>query len=138
MSIMELKTRLTTTSILALPSSMEGYVIYNNASLKDLDCILIQHMKVVTYASRQLRPYEENYLTHDLEFATVVYALKIWKHYLYEVKFEVFKDHKSIKYVPTQLNLNMRQRRWMDLLKDYDCEIQCHLSKANRVANVLS
>ncbi|KAL4039223.1 hypothetical protein IC575_002872 [Cucumis melo] len=82
--------------------------------------------KVVAYASRQLKSHEQNYPTHDLELAAVVFALKIWRHYLYGEKIQIFTDHKSLKYFFTQKELNMRQRRWLELVKDYDCEISYH------------
>ncbi|KAL0462737.1 UNVERIFIED_CONTAM: Transposon Tf2-11 polyprotein [Sesamum latifolium] len=89
-------------------------------------------------ASRQLRPHEINYPTHDLELAAIVHALKIWRHYLYGETFHIFTDHKSLKYIPTQKELNLRQRRWIELLKDYDCTIDYHPGKANIVADALS
>jgi len=98
----------------------------------------MQNKKVVAYASRQLRPHEVNYLTHNLELAAVVFALKIWRHYLYGTKFEVFSDHKSLKYSFSQKELNVRQRRWMEFLKDYEFKLQYHLGKANVVADALS
>ncbi|GFY87122.1 hypothetical protein Acr_05g0007610 [Actinidia rufa] len=110
----------------------------HDASHRGLGCVLMQHGKVIDYASRQLRPHERNYPTHDLELATVVFALKIWRHYLYGVTCEIFTDHKSLKYLFTQKELNMRQRRWLELIKDYDILIQYHPSKANVVANALS
>ncbi|GJY82422.1 retrotransposon protein, putative, ty3-gypsy subclass [Tanacetum coccineum] len=94
--------------------------------------------KVIAYASRQLKPYEVNYPTHDLELAAVVFALKIWRHYLYGEACDIFTDHKSLKYIFTQRELNMRQRRWLELLKDYDTNIQYHPGKANVVADALS
>nr|GEY99828.1 retrovirus-related Pol polyprotein from transposon TNT 1-94 [Tanacetum cinerariifolium] len=94
--------------------------------------------KVIAYASRQLKPYEVNYPTHDLELAAIVFALKIWRHYLYGESCDVFTDHKSIKYIFTLRELNMRQRRWLELLKDYDTNIQYHPRKANVVADALS
>ncbi|KAL0536907.1 hypothetical protein IC582_025870 [Cucumis melo] len=94
--------------------------------------------KVVAYASCQLKSHEQNYLTHDLELAVMVFALKIWRHYLYGEKIQIFTDHKSLKYFFTQKELNMRQRRWLELVKDYDCEILYHLGKANVVADALS
>ncbi|TYK22181.1 ty3-gypsy retrotransposon protein [Cucumis melo var. makuwa] len=94
--------------------------------------------KVVAYASRQLKSLEQNYPTHDLELTAVVFALKIWRHYLYGEKIQIFTDHKSLKYFFTQKELNMRQRRWLELVKDYDCEILYHPGKANVVADVLS
>ena len=98
----------------------------------------MQEGKVVAYASRQLKPHENNYPTHDLESATIVFALKIWRHYLYEEKCFIYTDHKSLKYLPSQRELNLRQRRWMELIKDYDCMIDYHPGKANVVANTLS
>nr|GFA32830.1 retrotransposon protein, putative, Ty3-gypsy subclass [Tanacetum cinerariifolium] len=98
----------------------------------------MQHGKVIAYASRQLKPFEENYPTHDLELAAVVFALKIWRHYLYGETCDIFTDHKSLKYIFTQTELNMRQRRWLELLKDYDVNIQYHPGKANVVADALS
>jgi hypothetical protein len=93
---------------------------------------------VIAYALRQLKPYEQNYPTYDLELAAVVFALKIWRHYLYGERCEIYTDHKSLKYLFTQKELNMRQRRWLELIKDYDCEINYHLGKANVVADALS
>jgi hypothetical protein len=90
------------------------------------------------YASRQLRKHEEKYLTHDLELATVVYALKVWRHYIIGKRGQVYSDHKSLKYIFTQPDLNLRQRRWLELIKDYDLGINYHLVKANMVADALS
>nr|GFB50728.1 retrotransposon protein, putative, Ty3-gypsy subclass [Tanacetum cinerariifolium] len=90
-----------------------------------------EHGKVIAYASRQLKPYEVNYPTYDLELAAVVFALNIWRHYLYGESCDVFTDHKSLKYIFTMRELNMRQRRWLELLKDYDTNIQYHPGKAN-------
>nr|GFB46502.1 retrotransposon protein, putative, Ty3-gypsy subclass [Tanacetum cinerariifolium] len=87
--------------------------------------------KVIAYASRQLRTHEENYMTHDLELGAVVFALRLWRHYLYGVKCTVFTDHKSLQYILDQKELNIRQRRWIELLSDYDCEIRYHPRKAN-------
>jgi hypothetical protein len=98
----------------------------------------MQDGKVVAYASRQLRKHEENYPTHDLELAAVVHALKIWRHYLIGNKCDIYTDHKSLKYFFTQAELNMRQRRWLELIKDYDLNIQYHPGKANVVADALS
>ncbi|KAL0411358.1 UNVERIFIED_CONTAM: Transposon Ty3-G Gag-Pol polyprotein [Sesamum latifolium] len=115
-----------------------GYVVYTDASKQGLGCVLMQNGKVIAYASRQLRPHESNYPTHDLELAAIVHALKIWRHYLYGEKFQIFTDHKSLKYILTQKELNLRQRRWIELLKDYDCTIDFHPGKANVVADALS
>ena len=113
-------------------------MIYCDASHQGLGCVLMQSEKVIAYASHQLKEYEKRYPTHDLELATVVFALKIWRHYLYGEKCEIYTDHKSLKYFFTQKDLNMRQRRWLELVKDYDCEILYHPGKANVVADVLS
>jgi len=98
----------------------------------------MQEGKVVAHASRQLRKHEENYPTHDFELATVVHALKIWRHYLIGNKCDIYTDHKSLKYFFTQSELNIRQRRWLELIKDYDLNIQYHPGKANIVADALS
>jgi len=103
-----------------------------------LGCVLMQHGKVIAYASRQLKRHEQNYPTHDLQMATVIFALKIWRHYLYGETCEIYTDHKSLNYIFEQRNLNLRQRRWMELLKDYDCTILYHPGKANVVADALS
>ncbi|GJR59810.1 retrotransposon protein, putative, ty3-gypsy subclass [Tanacetum coccineum] len=126
------------TSYLADEKGSGGFQIYSDASKKGLGCVLMQHGKVIAYASRQLKPYEVNYPTHDLELAAVVFALKIWRHYLYGEACDIFTDHKSLKYIYTQRELNMRQRRWLELLKDYDTNIQYHPGKANVVADALS
>ena len=98
----------------------------------------MQHGKVIAYASRQLKKHEQNYPTHDLEMAAVIFALKIWRHYLYGETCEIFTDHKSLKYIFQQRNLNMRQRRCMELPKDYDYTIQFHQGRVNVVADDLS
>ena len=134
----ELKKRLTSAPVLTLPSDNESFVIYSDASKHGLGCVLMQNEKVIAYASRQLKPHEQNYPTHDLELAAVVFALKIWRHYLYGVSCKIFTDHKSLKYIFTQKELNLRQRRWLELLKDYDLDIQYHPGKANVVADALS
>ncbi|KAL0541114.1 hypothetical protein IC582_021151 [Cucumis melo] len=137
-SFQELKQKLVTAPVLTLPDGSRNFVIYSDASKKGLGCVLMQQGKVVAYASRQLKIHEQNYPTHDLELAAVVFALKIWKHYLYGEKIQIYTDHKSLKYFFTQKELNMRQRRWLELVKDYDCEILYHPGKANVVADALS
>jgi hypothetical protein len=137
-SFQELKQRLVTAPVLTIPSSSGDFVIYSDAFHKGLGCVLMQHGRVVAYASRQLKNYEQNYPTHDLELAAVVFALKIWRHYLYGEKCEIYTDHKSLKYFFTQKELNMRQRRWLELIKDYDCSINYHPGKTNVVADALS
>ena len=102
--------------VLTLPNIHRNFVIYCDASRQGLSCVLIQDGKVVAYASRQLRPHEQNFPTHDLEFAAVVHALKIWRHYLIGNKCEIYTDHKSLKYIFTQPDLNLRQRRWSELV----------------------
>lgn len=131
-----LKTLLTTTPILALSVEGKYFIIYCDASHSGLGVVLMQNKNVIAYASRQLKVHKRNYPTHDLELAVVVFALKIWRHYLYGVKCEVFTDHHSLQHVFTQKDL--RQRRWMELLKDYDITIQYHPGKANVVEDALS
>ena len=92
----------------------------------------------MAYGSRQLRNHEQNYPTHDMELAAIVFALKIWCHYMYGEQFEVFSDHKSLKYIFIQRDLNMRQRRWMEYLEDYDFTLHYHPGKENVVADALS
>ncbi|KAL0543840.1 hypothetical protein IC582_018945 [Cucumis melo] len=137
-SFQNLKQKLVTAPVLTVPDGSGSFVIYSDASKKGLGCVLMQQGKVVAYASRQLKSHEQNYSTHDLELAAVVFALKIWRHYLYGEKIQIFTDHKSLKYFFTQKELNMRQRRWLELVKDYDCEILYHPGKANVVADALS
>ena len=137
-TFMELKQKLTSAPLLNVPSSHDPYVVYTDASGTSLGCVLMQNGRVEAYVSRQLKPHEKNYPTHDLELAAVVFALKIWRCYLYEVKFEVYSDHKSLKYLFTQHNLNLRQQRWVEYLKDYDFSLQYHPGKANVMANALS
>ena len=112
--------------------------MYNDASRIGLGCVLMQDGKVVAYASKQLKPYEQNYPTHDLELPMVVFSLKIWRHYLYGEKCRIFTDHKSLKYLLTQKELNLRQRQWLELFKDYDCIIDYNAGKANVVVDALS
>ncbi|WVZ79681.1 hypothetical protein U9M48_027234 [Paspalum notatum var. saurae] len=133
-----LKDKLTTTPVLTLPDLQKDFVVYCDASRQGLGCMLMQDNHVVSYASRQLRAHEENYPTHDLELAAVVHALKIWRHYLIGNKCDIYTDHKSLKYIFTQSELNMRQRRWLELIKDYQLEIHYHPGKANVVADALS
>ncbi|XP_042051304.1 uncharacterized protein LOC121796544, partial [Salvia splendens] len=130
-----LKEKLTTAPILAVPEPETDYAVYTDASKVGLGCVLMQKGKVIAYASRQLKPHELNYPTHDLELAAVVHALKIWRHHLYGVRCEIYTDHKSLKYFFEQKELNMRQRRWLELVKDYDCGINYHPGKANVVAD---
>jgi len=137
-SFQEMKQKLVTAPSLVIPEGNEGYVVYSVASCQGLGCVLMQSGRVVAYASRQLRPHELNYPTHDLELAAVIFALKIWRHYLYGVRCEIYTDHKSLKYIVTQKELNLRQRHWLELLKDYTLDIKYHPGKANMVADALS
>ena len=98
-AFLELKRRLTSAPILALPSGVGGFSVYYDASRIGLGCVLMQRGKVIAYASRQLKGHEQNYPTHDLEMAAVIFALKIWRHYLYGETFEIYTDHKSLKYI---------------------------------------
>ncbi|GJS99504.1 reverse transcriptase [Tanacetum coccineum] len=123
-SFEELKRRLVSAPILTLPSGFGGFQIYSDASKKGLGCVLMQHGKVIAYASRQLKPYEVNYPTHDLELAAVVFALKIWRHYLYGEACDIFTDHKKSQYIFTQREFNMRQRRWLGTSENYDTIIK--------------
>ena len=141
----ELKRRLTTAPVLIVPDRGQGtwdrgqgYTVYCDASRAGLGCVLMQSERVIAYGFRQLKNHEQNYPTHDIELAAVVFALKIWCHYLYGEEFEVYSDYKSLKYIFTQRDLNMRQRRWMEFLEDYDFTFHYHPGKANVVADALS
>ena len=112
--------------------------MYSDASRIGFGCVLMQDGKVVACVSRQLKPHEKNYPTHDLELAVVVFALKIKRHYLYGEKCRIFTDHKSLKYLLTKKELNLRQSRWLELFKDYDFIVDYHLGKTNVVADTLS
>ncbi|GJS00881.1 putative reverse transcriptase domain-containing protein [Tanacetum coccineum] len=133
-----LKQKLCSASILALPEGTEDFVVYCDASLKGYGAMLMQREKVIAYASRQLKVHEENYTTHDLELRAVVFALRLWIDYLYGTKCMVFTNNKSLQYILNQKELNLRQRRWIELLSDYACEIRYHPGKANVVADALS
>src|SRR3954466_5148678 len=138
LSFQELKKRLVTAPVLCLPDLEKDFQVYCDASHHGLGAVLMQEEKVVAYASRQLKTHEVNYPTHDLELASVVHALKTWRHYLLGKRSEVFTDPKSLKYIFTQKDLNLRQRRWLELIKDYDLNVQYHPGKANVVADALS
>ncbi|GJZ86045.1 putative reverse transcriptase domain-containing protein [Tanacetum coccineum] len=119
-----IKQELYSAPIMALPEGSEDFIVYCDASKKGLGAVLMQREKVIAYASCQLKIYEKNYTTHDLELGAVVFSLKLWKHYLYGTKYTVFTDHKSLQHILNQKELNMRQRRWLELHSDYDCEIR--------------
>jgi hypothetical protein len=133
-----LKKRLTTAPVLTMPDMEKPFSIYYDASGQGLGCVLMKEGHVVAYASRQLRKDEEKYSTHDLELAVVIYALKIWRHYIIFKRCELYSEHKSLKYIFTQTNLNPKQQRWLELIKDYDLGINPHLGEVNVVADALS
>ena len=124
--------------MLAQPDIDRPFDVYCDTSKTGLACVLMQDGRMIAYASRQLKKHEVNYPTHDLELAAVVHALKIWRHYLLGNKVHIFTDHKRLKYIFTQSELNMRQRRWLELIKDYNLEVHYHPGKANVVADALS
>jgi hypothetical protein len=134
----ELKKRLTMAPVLTMPDMEKQFSIYYDSSGQCLGCLLMQDGHVVAYASRQLRKHEEKYPTHDLELAAIVHALKIWRHYIIGKRCEVYSNHKSLKYIFTQPDLNLRQQRWLELIKDYDLGINYHPGKANVVPDALS
>nr|GFC95027.1 putative reverse transcriptase domain-containing protein [Tanacetum cinerariifolium] len=133
-----LKRKLCSALILSLPGGSKDFVVYCDASLRGFGAVLMQRKKLIAYASRQLRKNEENYTIRDLELGAVVFDLRLWRNYLYGTKCTVYTDHKSLQYILDQKELNMRQRRWVELLSDYDCEIRYHPGKANVVADALS
>jgi hypothetical protein len=133
-----LKEKLTTTTVLVLPEVHKPFSVYCDACYASLGCVLMQEGRLVAYSSRQLKVHEKNYPINDQELAALVHALKTWRHYLYGQKCDVYTDHKSLKYIFTQLELNMRQQRWLELIKDYELEIHYHPGKANVVADTLS
>jgi hypothetical protein len=133
-----LKDKLCNAPILALADGIKDFMVYYGASLHGLRCVLMQRDKVFAYASRQLKKAEENYTIHDLELIFVIFALKMWRHYLYGTKCAIFTDHKRLQHIVDQRELNMRQRRLVELLNDYDCVIKYHPGKANVMAYALS
>jgi hypothetical protein len=137
-SFQELKKRLMTALILVKPDMKKPFSNYCDASGQGLGCVLMQDGHMVAYASRQLRKHETHYPTHDFKLAVVVHALKIWRHYLMGKRCELYTNHKSLNYIFTQSNLNLRQRRWLELIKDYDLGINYHPGKANVVVDALS
>jgi hypothetical protein len=133
-----LRQHLTSALVLVQPDNSKPFEVFCDASGTGLGCVLMQEGRVIAYASRALRPHGLNYPTHDLELAVVVHALKIWRHYLMGNRCNILTDHKSLKYIFTQSELNMRQRRWLELIKHYDLEVHYHPGKANVVADALS
>ncbi|GKD92034.1 putative reverse transcriptase domain-containing protein [Tanacetum coccineum] len=133
-----LKEKLCNAPVLALPDGPNDFVVYCDASNQGFGYVLMQRGKVIAYASIQLKIHEKNYTTHDMELVAVVIAFKIWRHYLYGTKSLIYTNHKSLQYIFDQKELNMRQRRWIELLSDYEYEIKYHPGKANVVADALS
>ncbi|GJX61838.1 putative reverse transcriptase domain-containing protein [Tanacetum coccineum] len=132
-----LKQKLCSAPILSFPEGTEDFVAYYDASIKGFGAVLMQGEKVIAYASRQLKKHEENYTTYDLELEAVIFGLRLWRHYLYGIRCVVYTDHKSFQYILDQKELNMRQRQWIELFSDYDCEIRYYPGKANVVADAL-
>ena len=130
--------RLTSTPILIVSEMGQRYTMYCDSSKDRLGCVLIQSERVVAYVSRQLKSHEQSYPTHDMELVAIVFTLNIWRHYLYGEQFEVLSDHKSLKYIFTQRDLNMRKHMWMEYLEDYDFTLHYHLDKANVVVDAFS
>jgi hypothetical protein len=137
-AFLTLKKLLTTALVLAQPDIEKPFDVYCDASGTGIGGVLMQDGCAIAYASRQLRRHEEHYPTHDLELLTVVHALKVWRHYLLGNLVHIYTDHKSLKYLFTQPDLNMRQRRWLELIKDYELEVHYHPSKANVVTDAQS
>src|SRR4051812_18433629 len=137
-SFQELKRRLVSAPVLTMPVLTKSFDVYCDSSKIGLGCVLMQVGKVIEYLSRQLKPHKLNYPTHDLELAAVVLALKRWRHYLMGHRCDIYIHHNSLKYIFSQKELNMWQRRWIELIKDYDLEIHHHPVKANVVADGLS
>jgi hypothetical protein len=137
-SFQELKKWLKSAPILVMPNMEKPFSIYCDALSQGLGCVLMQDGHMLVYASQQLRKHKTHYPTHDLELAAVVHAPKIWRHYLMRKRCELYTEYKSLKYIFTQSNLNLRQRIWLELIKDYDLGINYHPRKANVLANALS
>jgi hypothetical protein len=133
-----LRKLVTTAPVLAQLHCTKPFDLYCDASGTGLGCVLMQNNRVISYASRALQNHEQNYPTHDLELAAIIHALKTWRHHLMDAKCNIYTDHKNLKYIFTQADLNMRQRCWLELIKDYDLEVQYHPGKANVVADALS
>jgi ribonuclease HI len=137
-AVKQLKKLLTTSPVLAQPDTTKLFDVYCDASSTGLGGVLMQEGRVISYSSRQLRCHEEHYPTHDLELAAVVMALRTWYHYLHGNVIHIYTDHKSLMYIFTQPDLNMRQQRWLELIKDYELEVHYHPGKANVIADALS
>ncbi|GKA72810.1 putative reverse transcriptase domain-containing protein [Tanacetum coccineum] len=132
-----LKDNLCNAPILSLPDGVEDFVVYYDSLNQGLGCVLMQRGRVIAYTSRQLTIHEKNYTTHNLELGAVVFALKTWRHYLYGTKSVIYTDHKSLQPIFDQKELNMHQRRLIELFSDYECEIRYHPGKSNIMADAL-
>jgi hypothetical protein len=137
-AFLTLKKPLTAAPVLAQPEIEEPFDVYCDASGPGIGGVLMQDGRAIAYASQQLRRHEEHYLTHDLELLPVICALKVWRHYLLGNLVHIYMEHKSLNYLFTQPDLNMRQRRWLELIKDYELEVHYHPGKANVIADALS
>ncbi|KAA3473985.1 integrase [Gossypium australe] len=137
-SFEKLKMLLIEALVLVQPEPEKEFMVYSDASLNKMGCVLMQEGKVIAYAFGQLKPHKKNYPTNDLDLAAIVFALKIWRHHLYGEKCQIFTNHKILKYFLAKKELNLRQRRWLELIKDYELVIDYHLGKANVVADALS
>jgi hypothetical protein len=124
--------------VLAQPDTTKSFDVYCDASGTSLGGVLMQEGRAISYSSRQLRRHEEHYPTHDLELVEVVMTFRTWHHYLLGNAVHIYTGHKSLKYIFTQSDLNMRQRRWLELIKDYELEVHYHPGKANVIVDVLS
>jgi hypothetical protein len=133
-----LKKILTTAPVLAQPDIEKPFDVYCDASSMSIGGVLMQDGRAIAYAPRHLKHYEEHYPTHDLELLVVIHVLKVWKHYLLGNLVHIYTYHKSLNYLFTQPDLNMRQRRWLEPIKDYELEVHYHSRKANVVADALN
>lgn len=134
----ELKRLLTSATILRVPDMDKDFTVCTDASKQGLGAVLMQEGGIIAYASRKLKTHEELYAMHDLELTAVVLALKMWRHYLVGRNFVLKSDHQSLQYLFTQRDLNARQRRWSELLSEYDFAISYIKGKENVVADALS
>jgi hypothetical protein len=133
-----LKKILTTAPVLVQPDIEKSFDVYCDASGTGIRGVLMQDGRAIACALQQLRRHEEHYHTHDLDLLAVIHALKVWRQYLLGNLVHIYTDHKSLKYLFTQPDLNMRQRRWIELIKDYELEVHYHPGKVNVVADTLS
>jgi hypothetical protein len=136
-AFLTLKKLLTTAPVLAQPDIDKSFDVYCDASGTSIGGVLMQDGHAIAYTFGQLRWHEDHYPTHDLELLGVVHALKVWRQYLLHNLLHIYIDHKNLKYLFTQPNLNMRQCRWLELSKDYELEVHYHPGKDNVVADTV-